>query len=272
MKRVQLEIVLGTILVLLSVAIVIIMGVQEPQRLADYTVQQRAEQIEFGASVFTTYCTTCHGLQAQGIAGVAPSLRDEYFFTQRLKEVGWVGSQEDYIVSAVTAGRQVSTRPELYGGSTGRPPVMPTWSEKFGGPLRDDQIRAVAAFVMNFQPYALGEVPTSIPLGPVADESTPEGRGQVVFSVAGCTACHTISGISIGTIGPALDGLATRAATRVAGLTAEEYIRQSIFDPNAFVVEGFADDTGGSRMPKDFGEKLTEEQINDLLAFLLTLD
>src|SRR3990172_7551488 len=102
MKRVQLEIVLGTILVLLSVAIVIILGVREPQRLADYEVQQRADQIEFGASVFTNNCTRCHGSQAQGIAGVAPSLRDEFFFTQRLKEVGWQGGLEDYIVSVVT--------------------------------------------------------------------------------------------------------------------------------------------------------------------------
>ena len=60
MKRVQLEIVLGTLLVLLSVAIVVILGIQEPQRLADYTVQQRAQLIEFGASVFTTNCTRCH--------------------------------------------------------------------------------------------------------------------------------------------------------------------------------------------------------------------
>ena len=268
MKRVQLEIVLGTVLVLLSVAIVIILGVQEPQRLADYTVQQRAEQIEFGASVFTTYCTTCHGSQAQGVAGVAPSLRDEYFFTQRLKEISWQGSLEDYIVSAVTAGRQTSTRPELYGGATGRPPVMPTWSEKFGGPLRDDQIRAVAVFITNFEPYALGEVATSIPLAPLVDESTPEGRGQVVFNTAGCTACHTISGISTGTIGPALDGLATRAATRVPGLTAEEYIRQSILEPSAYVVESFPDGT----MPQTFGEQLSADQISDLVAFLLTLE
>jgi mono/diheme cytochrome c family protein len=272
MKRVQLEIVLGTLLVLLSVAMVIILGVQEPQRLAEYTVQQRAEVIEFGATVFTTNCTACHGSQGQGIAGVAPSLRDEHFFTERLDEIGWQGGLEDYIISIVTTGRQISTRPDLYAGSTGNPPVMPTWSEKFGGPLREDQIRAVAAFVMNFRPYALGEVPTSIPLGPLVDESTPEGRGQVVFSVAGCTACHAISGISTGTIGPALDGLATRAATRVAGLTAEEYIRQSLLDPNAYVVEGFAAENGESVMPNNFGETLTEEQIGDLVSFLLTLE
>lgn len=268
MKRVQLEIVLGTILVLLSTAIVVILGIQEPQRLAEYEVQQRAEKIEFGAAVFTTNCTRCHGSQAQGIAGVAPSLRDNAFFTERLDEVGWQGGLEDYIVSVVTTGRQVSTRPELYAGAnSGARPVMPTWSEKFGGPLRDDQIRAVAAFIMNFEPYALGEVATMPPLGPVADESTPEGRGQAVFSQAGCTACHTVSGISSGNIGPVLDGLASRAGDRVSGLTAEEYIRQSIEDPSAYVVEGFADGV----MPQNFAEVLSEEQIADLVAFLLTL-
>jgi mono/diheme cytochrome c family protein len=266
MKRVQLEIVLGTILVLLSAAIVIILGFREPQRLQDFEVQQRAELIEFGAGVFVNNCTGCHGSQAQGITGVAPSLRDEHFFTQRIAEVGWQGSLEDYIISVVTVGRQVSTRPELYVG--GGRPAMPTWSEKFGGPLRDDQIRAVAAFVMNFQPYALGEVPTMQPLLPPVDESTPEGRGQVVFLQAGCNACHTITGLSTGTLAPPLDGIATRAATRVAGLSAEEYIHQSIVDPSAYVVEGFPD----GLMPQTFAETLSEEQINDLVAFLLTLE
>jgi mono/diheme cytochrome c family protein len=266
MKRVQLEIVLGTILVLLSTAIVVILGIQEPQRLADFEVQQRAELIEFGASVFVTNCTRCHGTQAQGITGVAPSLRDEHFFTERLTEVGWQGSLQDYIVSVVTTGRQISTRPELYVG--GGVPAMPTWSEKFGGPLRDDQIRAVSAFIMNFEPYALGQVATVEPLLPPVDESTPEGRGQAVFLQAGCVACHTVSGISTGNIGPVLDGLASRAADTVSGLSAEEYIRQSILEPDAFVVAGFAEGI----MPQTFGTTLSEEQISDLVAFLLTLE
>jgi mono/diheme cytochrome c family protein len=265
MKRVQLEIVLGTILVLLSSAIVIILGVREPQRLADFAVQQRAQLIEFGASVFVTNCTRCHGSQAQGITGIAPSLRDEHFFTERLAEVGWGGSLEDYIVSVVTTGRQISTRPELYLG--GGKPAMPTWSEKFGGPLRDDQIRAVAAFIMNFEPYALGQVATLPPLAPPADESTPEGRGQAVFLQAGCTACHTITGISSGNVGPVLDGFASLAGSRVSGLTAEEYIQQSIEDPSAFVVEGFSDGI----MPQNFAQVLSADQISDLVAFLMTL-
>jgi mono/diheme cytochrome c family protein len=265
MKRIQIEIILGTLLVLLSAAILIVLGIREPQRLADYEVHQRAELIEFGAAVFVNNCTRCHGTLAQGITGVAPSLRDAHFFTERLEEVGWQGGLEDYIISVVTTGRQVSTRPELYAG--GGKPAMPTWSEKFGGPLRDDQIRAVAAFIMNFEPYALGQVATVEPLLPPVDESTPEGRGQVVFLQAGCNACHTISALSNGTVGPVLDGVATRAASRVAGMTAEEYIHESIVNPSAYVVEGFPDGI----MPQTFAETLSEEQIADLVAFLMTL-
>jgi mono/diheme cytochrome c family protein len=265
MKSIQLQIILGTILVLLSAAILIIMGVREPARLAEFEVQQRAEQIEFGASVFVTNCTACHGSQAQGLAGRAPSLRSEEFFTERLQEIGWGGSLEDYIVSVVTVGRQVSTRPELYPG--GGTPAMPTWSEKFGGPLRDDQIRAVAAFIMNFESYALGLEPTAEAVLPPVDESDPASVGRAVFLTAGCTACHTVSGLSTGNLGPVLDGLASRADDRVPGLSAEEYIRQSLLEPDAYLVEGFE-----NIMPADIAADLSEEDLDSLVAFLLTLE
>lgn len=265
MKRVQLEIVAGTLLVVLSAVILIIMGIREPQRLADFEVQQSAAKIEFGAAVFETNCTLCHGPRAQGIPGLAPSLRSPEFFTERIQEVGWQGSLEDYIISVVTVGRQVSTRPHLYVG--GGSPAMPTWSEKFGGPLRDDQIRAVAAYIMNFEPYALGEVPTPVPLVEEVDQSDPVAVGRALFVEAGCVACHTVSGLGTATVGPPLDGLASRAAQRVAGLSAQEYIRQSILIPNAYVVEGFPEGV----MPQNFGERYDAEQIDSLVAFLLTL-
>ncbi|MFN8562465.1 MAG: hypothetical protein U0703_12800 [Anaerolineae bacterium] len=42
-------------------------------------------------------------------------------------------------------------------------------------------------------------------------------------------------------VGPSLDGVATRADSRVAGMSAGEYFRTSILDPGAFVVPGFPD-------------------------------
>lgn len=268
MKKVQLEIVLGTIFVFLSAAIIIIMGLEENDRLAYFEAAQRAESIEFGAKVFETNCTTCHGVYAEGVVGRAPCLRCEDLFTSRIAEVGWQGSLEDYIISVVTTGRQVSTRPDLYLGIDGSAPVMPTWSEKLGGPLRVDEITAVAAFITNFETWALDPdlVPTPMIAG--VDLSDPVSRGRVVFTSNICTACHTITNLSTGVGGPALDGLGSRAGETIAGMTAEEYIRNSILDPAAYLVEGFTT----LEMPKNFGEILTSDEIEDLIAFLLSLE
>ena len=267
MKRVQLEIALGTIFVLLSSAILIVMGLEENQRLSDFASSQRAEQIEFGAKVYEINCTNCHGDHAQGVEGRAPCLRCDDFFTSRISEIGWEGSLEDYVISVVTTGRQVSTRPELYLGIDGSSPVMPTWSEKLGGPLRVDEIAAVAAFIANFETWALNPEMVPTPIFAGVDLSDPVSRGRVVFTQNICIACHTITGLSAGVGGPPLDGIASRAGETVEGLTAEEYIRNSILDPAAYIVEEFST----IEMPKNFGEILDSEQIEDLIAFLLTL-
>lgn len=268
MKRVQLEIALGTIFVFLSAAIIIIMGIEENDRLANFEETQRAELIEFGAKVFETNCTNCHGTRAQGVEGRAPCLRCEELFTTRIDDVGWEGSLEDYIVSVVSTGRQISTRPQLYQGIDGSSPVMPTWWDKFGGPLRIDEIASVAAFIVNFETWALNPELVPTPLVEDIDLSDPVSRGRVAFLQLPCAACHTITGLTAGVGGPILDALASRAGDTVSGLSAEEYIRASILDPSAYVVNDFPD----GLMPATFGEILTSEQLEDLIAFLLTLE
>jgi hypothetical protein len=48
-------------------------------------------------------------------------------------------------------------------------------------------------------------------------------------------------------------------------LSAEEYLRESIVDPAAYIVEGYPDG-----MPKAYKILLSEEDIDNLVAFLLT--
>jgi hypothetical protein len=68
-------------------------------------------------------------------------------------------------------------------------------------------------------------------------------------------------------VGPSLAGVATRAKTRKPELDAAAYLHNSIEEPGAYVVEGFAD----GLMPIDFAEQLTPEEIDALVAYLLTL-
>jgi mono/diheme cytochrome c family protein len=82
----------------------------------------------------------------------------------------------------------------------------------------------------------------------------------------GCITCHSLEpGVII--IGPSVAGIASQAGSMVSGLSAEEYLKQSIVDPNAYLVEGFPKDT----MPPVWGSRLSEQQVDDLVAYMLTL-
>ncbi|NJL56335.1 cytochrome c [bacterium] len=82
-----------------------------------------------------------------------------------------------------------------------------------------------------------------------------------------CSTCHHTAAGQYGfSIGPNLAGVAERAGTRVAGMSAAEYLRQSILEPHDYVVSGYRD-----IMYPDYSVQLTEQAIEDLIAYLLTL-
>lgn len=82
----------------------------------------------------------------------------------------------------------------------------------------------------------------------------------------GCVTCHLLEPDTV-KIGPSLYGVATRAETRVEGLDAEAYLRQSILEPNAYGVLGFPYNV----MYQDFADQISEDELTDLVAYLLTL-
>jgi nitric oxide reductase subunit C len=80
-------------------------------------------------------------------------------------------------------------------------------------------------------------------------------------------------------VGPSLAGIAATAANRVRGSDyhgkakdAPSYIRESILDPNAHVLVGPTYSTGGrSLMPSDYAQTLKPDQVDEIVAYLLTL-
>jgi len=88
-------------------------------------------------------------------------------------------------------------------------------------------------------------------------------RGKTIFQeheIASCTRCHQIDGVG-GVVGPALDG--------IAGKQNEDYLRQSLVDPQAAIAEGFPVEV--SPMPP-FGVLLSPQELEDVLAFVKTLN
>lgn len=86
--------------------------------------------------------------------------------------------------------------------------------------------------------------------------------GDALYAGLGCIACHSLDG-SVG-VGPSYLGLGERAATAIEGYSAEEYVRESIVNPCAFVVEGF-----NCVMPQNYGDQLSPQDLADLVAFTL---
>ncbi len=88
--------------------------------------------------------------------------------------------------------------------------------------------------------------------------------GQRVF-VAHCGACHSTSPGAV-IVGPSLAGMATVGATRVDGLDARAYVYSSILQPSDYLVDGYDD-----LMPKDLAKKLTGEELDAVVAYVLGL-
>lgn len=91
-------------------------------------------------------------------------------------------------------------------------------------------------------------------------------RGREVFLSKGCTGCHTLAGIpnAVGTLGPPLTSVGATAGVRRATEHADEYLRESVKRPNAYIVPGFP---SPSLMPPGL---VAGRELDDLVAFLMS--
>lgn len=102
------------------------------------------------------------------------------------------------------------------------------------------------------------------------DTSTSTGdelfQQTTIGSLAGCKTCHSLEP-EVVIIGPSLAGIGTLAESRVAGVSAEDYLMQSILDPNVHLVEGYP----ANVMPNTYQKQLTEDQLEALVNYMLAL-
>ena len=95
---------------------------------------------------------------------------------------------------------------------------------------------------------------------------SPDVNGSDLFTGLGCGACHTLNDASaVGVLGPSLNNFSEIAATRIFSLEPIAYAKESIVDPDAYVVDGYP----GGVMPADFGERISVEELEALITYLL---
>jgi cytochrome c551/c552 len=85
--------------------------------------------------------------------------------------------------------------------------------------------------------------------------------GKTLFGTQGCTACHTFKPAgATAKVGPDLDKVADDA--KKANQPVDQYVTESIKDPNAYVAPGFPKGV----MPSF--ASLSDKQVSDLVAFV----
>ena len=191
-----------------------------------------------GKAQFVEKCGSCHELARAGTAGTQGPSLDAAFQTALAD-----GIDRDTVEGIVH--KQI-LHPR-------RNSIMPA------GLVQGDDARDVAAYV-GYAAARSGDDQGALASAGLAQAKT----GEQIFTAAGCAGCHTFSPAgSNGTIGPNLDELAAAAGKREPGKSAEDYIRESLTKPEAFLAPGF-----GNAMPSYEG-RLTDAQIQALIDYLL---
>ena len=196
------------------------------------------DDLSNGKALFTERCGSCHMLARAGTQGqVGPSL--DAAFRTALAAVEGRQTVEGIVHSQILHPRKSSQMP--------------------AGLVKGSDAKDVAAYVA-FAAARSGEDEGALAQAGLAGAKT----GEQIYTAAGCGACHTFGKAgSSGNIGPNLDELAAQAG-KLTDLSAEEYTKESILNPDAFTVQGFQKGV----MPS-FEGRLDEKQVQELVKYLL---
>jgi mono/diheme cytochrome c family protein len=184
-----------------------------------------------GRVLFTKDCGICHTLaQAGTTVNVGPNLDDAFAAARE------TGGFDAATVEGIVKAQVDSPRP-----SNGNPSAsMPAHTAE--GTDLDD----IAAYLGKY-----AGVPGAKP------PEVEGGAGAQVFANNGCGGCHTLAAANAGgTVGPDLD--------EVLPGQQESEIEESIVNPEAMIAQGYP----AGVMPQEFGTKLSEEELKELVKFL----
>jgi mono/diheme cytochrome c family protein len=190
-----------------------------------------AADVQRGRVLFIQKCGVCHTLaQAGTTAQVGPNLDDAFAAARAAGET-------DSTIEGIVIPQVESPRPTTANPANSMPRDVVT------GQDLDD----VAAYVGMYAGVP-GAAPPKVPGGP----------GAQVFANNGCGGCHTLAAAESGGVtGPNLDEALPGQSPAM--------VEESILDPNAHIAKGYPPNV----MPQNFGEKLSKEEVENLVQYLL---
>jgi ubiquinol-cytochrome c reductase cytochrome c subunit len=130
----------GAVVMLLLVVSFPLYKAVESSRRADALASEEAALISSGHQLWGLNCATCHGSTGQGVD--APALNSQQFLT----------AVSDEQMHGIVAGGVPGT-------------AMPAWWNEYGGPLTDQQIAAIVAYVRSWEKTAPSRPDWRNPIG-----------------------------------------------------------------------------------------------------------
>ena len=205
------------------------------------------EGVEEGEKLFGINCVICHGTALVGDGEVLNIMREDYGYAVKLNpDLTSLGGLTDQTLFGI-----ISDRNRIFPGIEGW--VMP----QFRKLLTAEERWMIVNYIRSVPP----------PPDPCKDLAGA-GLGQCEAERQGCTVCHSIDGTTLD--GPTWKGLHGEEVTLDDGTVVVAdgaYLRESIVDPNAKIVEGFP----AGRMPPYFGDILSEEVVQAIIEYIKTL-
>jgi mono/diheme cytochrome c family protein len=184
-----------------------------------------------GGELFVQNCAVCHGLDGQGRIGANLDSFPGIMIDSTLRQT-------------ISSGIDGS--------------VMPAWLQAEGGPLNEDEINDIVAYIVQAfggtEPIA--PAPTYVPpdIPPLPDVEGDPSLGAVVYQV-NCIVCH-----------------GDRGQGRVGKPLAKSWPGNQ---PSVFIRQVVREGISGTIMPawaKDLGGPLSNDDIDNVTAFVLTLE
>jgi mono/diheme cytochrome c family protein len=208
-------IIVGLVLTLLVLVGFSFYWMGESNRLEEAAKHFANERVQHGRRVYSEQCVSCHGPEGEG--GIGTALNDKSLLKNTLDEIFY---------SVIRSGVP-STQ-------------MPAWSVDFGGPLTDEDVRDVVAFIRAWEPTAPEVEPEIF--------EPDSSRGALLFSTT-CAICHGDDGKGSD------DGPAVNDTLRLATLDNDWY--------RGVIANG----RPAKGMPT-WGTVLNPNQIEDLIALV----
>ena len=196
--------------------------------LVSYTLEAaQGTPLEVGQDLYTVNCALCHGDLGEG--GLNPSRPDDIIAP--ISSAEFLKTRDDFTLRSII--------------SQGQPNFgMSPFGSAYGGPLDDDEVEAIVAYVRAWEKNPPVELPPEVRLGKLS-----LGGEEIYVNL--CAQCHGLEGESL--VGPSLYDAQFQAANS----------DQDIFDT---INQGH-----GATSMVAWGEILSAEQIQQLVDFIRNL-